>query len=1620
MNAAEFPRSALEAEAHICEIRKAKGLEDGPGRSSNNAVDLEAALDVLSADLYQTSTHFLLELIQNADDNQYEAVVPTLRISYSPGSIRIDCNERGFSRRNVEAICRICQSTKSGRSKSSGFVGEKGIGFKAVFKVASTVHIVSGHYQFKFERDGYLGMIAPIWAPFPEATTPGWTSMILQLDKTCDQAAIVNELRLYDARVLIFLRRLRRLEIEKKDAWKTWKKPGLWGKNQDPEKFLKTTEPLRTGFSKVLTRQEQSPSTSGNPSSMMMNLHENDKKKQYLVWRHMASKLPADPRRPGISSSEVVLAFPLEPDCQTPSIAPQSVYAFLPIRKYGFDFLLQADFLLSTNREEIHGDSPWNNALVVAASDAFVEAALYMSGLPKENPLRYTWILFLPQTAPSSQLMTNLRNRMIQRLRTTPVIYTRQSGGERRNPKLLTHVPDLFCDRYGNPFMQMPQDARTLVSEKYDFLNTATEETRLGALQLLGTGSIGEERFMGIMSDKLKQNPKAFLDQKSPEWHADFCRALYSISSETTIAQRLATLPIIPLRDGTWVRHYKSTGPYFADSGSGTPEIPEGINMRVVEPKAAAVPDRRRLFEYLGVATMLHTDVQNAIVATHRSAVFKPDGLRPEVLVSHLAFLFRSGWKNNPKSRTDFWFASEKGPCRLGSAMYLPSDLRSAAYQVLPAFSRKAAYGSLHRGYMDGGAVEMESQDEWIEWLQDAANVALYPRISGQYSAGYFLHPDFKLLKPSPPTPSSLCWLRVLRDGWEYYKTYLDISLVPDGADSLERTAVFGLLYNLRDTVVPCRGYSSSAPLDSAYMPVKSLMGQAPGLVSFIDIPDPENPAWRPVINVLRVPGEPCVRFYADCLRGCKASPDVSLDTIRTFMQNIQEEGPAISDELCTLFNRDSLICIPPRQQDGQRIWVKPSECVWEGDAWMAKVHVLKKYYPEFEALFHTLLRIPNADINYFVEEAVAVPSTTAATKSTRRIESILHAITSHVVQNLINVPSRDDGGLESCYKERLCKAQMFPIVSDQRNQPYKRLSTVEDKESWLIADRTIFRTQFAGVLPVLALNADVVLKIQPLLQALGLEGRLLSRAATNVTEAHGEVTLLEDSSAQYRERSKFLFRLMPPGQPNQDQLCAKFRSVDVFSATTILQYWRAPLGLQQIQSAQTMGTGFLESDYFGDLRIYMPTGYETEPHPFELVEQLCEFFSIPTEHRDLVLIALTARIERVEEVFLRRGFVTLPDEGLRLGDNGGGDVGGPSDAHSDDGVGYETAEEGEGQGKGKGTSRFSRLLNRKRFHPSFFKQGNGSSESLPSYSAAVARTAQGGVMGGRLAPTRQLPGAFTLPSLKRTIGEMEFHQKEGAILGQHTRPLTLFDRIVGLAHRDADVGEMIVSDALGAILGPQYNSETMWTPRSKRRPTTSAFTFVDSQGRFSSFLMRLEGRTGKAQGYNKLMYHLDVKAMERPQTSGFQLTQAELDRVGCSFCWVHTFHLCPNSARQFSIHSEEAFSDEEPNKHVSVLVHISDVRRQPKILFLVDPWDLFKDGLLVLETASTYKASLRLGRPGVGGSSSRGTVEEGGFDAVQIRPRSSPRPETQDEAPPDYSNDKGKGIEGPSSSRGE
>lgn len=265
----------------------------------------------VSDELNHNSFHFLLEFIQNADDNAYEiSVQPTLDISYRRGFLRIDCNEIGFSAGNVESICKIGSSTKAGANKTKGYVGEKGIGFKSVFKVANIVHIASRHYTFMFDKSKLLGMIAPVWTSLPVQSRHGWTTFYLQLSEGCDKDALMKEINSLDPRMLIFLRKLRciNITIEAEDGRIT-----------------------RRALSRL-------PDDNGLGERTIKLRHDNEMLR-YIVTTHRVEDLPSEEKRANVHESEILLAFPIDEECH-PKIEPQQVFAFLPIRHYGFEACL--------------------------------------------------------------------------------------------------------------------------------------------------------------------------------------------------------------------------------------------------------------------------------------------------------------------------------------------------------------------------------------------------------------------------------------------------------------------------------------------------------------------------------------------------------------------------------------------------------------------------------------------------------------------------------------------------------------------------------------------------------------------------------------------------------------------------------------------------------------------------------------------------------------------------------------------------------------------------------------------------------------------------------------------------------------------------------------------------------------------------------------------------------------------------------------------------------------------------------------------------------------------------------------------------------------------------------
>lgn len=275
-------------------------------------------------DLYSKETRFVYELIQNAEDNSYKRAAsrghsPSLKFSLYPGKLVIDTNEDGFSEDDIKAICSTNQSTKT---KFQGYIGEKGIGFKSVFKVAKKVHTQSEPYSFSFtyshgaeDAEDGLGMITPVQEEYCEVPGNVQTRFTLTLIAQSDFDKRAEDLKSIPDSLLLFLTKLRKLKLQIQDPSGDMTEV-IYSYRHDAEQGLD-----------VIVREEL---TNGELDSERESL--------FRVSKRDITNLPDDKQREGIDEASVVLAFPVDKRGH-PVLESQQVYAYLPLRNYGFQVI---------------------------------------------------------------------------------------------------------------------------------------------------------------------------------------------------------------------------------------------------------------------------------------------------------------------------------------------------------------------------------------------------------------------------------------------------------------------------------------------------------------------------------------------------------------------------------------------------------------------------------------------------------------------------------------------------------------------------------------------------------------------------------------------------------------------------------------------------------------------------------------------------------------------------------------------------------------------------------------------------------------------------------------------------------------------------------------------------------------------------------------------------------------------------------------------------------------------------------------------------------------------------------------------------------------------------------
>ncbi|KAI7162876.1 hypothetical protein KC349_g1754 [Hortaea werneckii] len=909
-----------EARRLIDDIRRAKGVDEDGG-ASESVKDLEKALRILSEELYAKPTHFVLELIQNADDNHYDDAEPSLSVLYrDDGYLWVGCNEVGFMPENVWALCRIGDSTKKVDGGAKGFIGEKGIGFKSAFKVADRVWVKSGALSFMFDKNKRLGMIAPEWADIPEQKLiQDRTIFCFRIPDAKHRSGVrANVVQLKPA-LLLFLRKLRTIQVTVQDD------------NGDTTLAcrLSRADDSVSGIRRTILQRDTTVSRphkygKNKPSRATEN---------FLVFQSTAKNMPAETKRHGVSETDLLMAFPVDGDMK-PFLRNRATFNFLPIREYGLSFVLQADFILSASREDILMGNDWNSELVRAALELFCSAVTVFN---ERDLLKFTWLSYAkPRGNAASTIFDGFLENLTRCLRDSRILLSQ--GNTLEAPSQLEIVPDHFADG-GSPPKPLVIASRGLdgyVSPDYD----------IDDLKQLQIQEMNPREFRDLMKLLTVSGSQ---QMKPMEWHSKVAQAFLHIGH--ALARDVA---LVPLSDGRWER--PSSGDFFLPEYSSTLSVPGGVDIAMITRSASLDPFRRLLLERLGATRLVSAQIFEQILKQHRA--FKGvGGCSIEHAVDQAWFVWTCPTRPRQYNLKDLLLSAHDGTLHKASELYMddpdsPKKLSDFFGVDNPVVRR------LHPQYF------IQKSDEkkllsWLQWLKNDLKVNTIPKLVGSDGK---VTPEFTFIVNNSP---SSAWLKLLRD----YKSTYSLS------DSVKRF--------FASVLVDCRG-SRKIKLCDAYMPTPDVLKEASDeqMVDLIAIDDPENSSWSKLTPLgLRV--KPDLPLFLKALIRLQSAPLTSDTATRAKRIYGSLEGFArMSGEnqkkIQTAFTNAHLIFVPLKSGGGK--WVSKTVCRWKSEACLSKLYDLKALYDGYVDLFHRTLSIKEANAADIIDEMEGLDTTSEAT----------------------------------------------------------------------------------------------------------------------------------------------------------------------------------------------------------------------------------------------------------------------------------------------------------------------------------------------------------------------------------------------------------------------------------------------------------------------------------------------------------------------------------------------------------------------------------------------------------------------------------------------------------------
>lgn len=509
----------------------------------------------LAAGLYDNRTHFIFELLQNAEDalgRRSDGHGPRkVTFALNPARLTLSHFGRPFDEADVRSVCDIAESTKNESS-----IGRFGLGFKSVYTVTDLPEIHSGDENFAIENFVFPKRLER------SARAAEETQIILplKLEDTSAAQDITAGFRHLGPGALLFLRHIDEINWSVEGG-----ASGFYLRN--------TPETLGPNVQRITVIGKEDDRTEVDQNWLVFH-------------RDMFSAEQKKVGRVEIAFSLVAAVKDAPGRWAVQPLAKSPLVVFFPtVVESHLGFLVQGPYRTTPSRDNIPPGEPWNQYLVKETSSLLVEAMRWM----RDNSLLDVSALRcqpldrekFPQDSRFAPMFDAVRQ-AFQQEALLPTFDGRHVTAHQAKLARTQELRELFS----------PEQVAALFGSDVaawlsgDITQNKAPEIRQYLMRELGIDEITPEKLVPSLT-------KSFLEAQTDEW----VLRLYEFLSgqEKALRRYLDTVPLIRLNDGNHV--------VARENGKAKAFLPSAIatSFPTMRRAVCATPEVRLFLSLLGI-----------------------------------------------------------------------------------------------------------------------------------------------------------------------------------------------------------------------------------------------------------------------------------------------------------------------------------------------------------------------------------------------------------------------------------------------------------------------------------------------------------------------------------------------------------------------------------------------------------------------------------------------------------------------------------------------------------------------------------------------------------------------------------------------------------------------------------------------------------------------------------------------------------------------------------------------------------------------------------------------------------------------------------------------------------